>query len=86
MSSYALKNKQDIENFVRGVTFMGTGGSGGSKLSLNFLTKALEEGCELSWVDSHFWGKFKKLKEMGLDEPTVKQPLIKADQKLEKYK
>jgi len=51
MSSYILKNKQDVEDFVRGVTFMGTGGGGDPKLGLDFLVKALEEGYKLSWVD-----------------------------------
>jgi len=51
MSNYTLKNKQDVEDFVRGVTFMGTGGGGDPKLGLDFLVKALEEGYKLSWVD-----------------------------------
>jgi DUF917 family protein len=51
MSNYTLKNKQDVEDFVRGVTFMGTGGGGDPKLGLDFLTKALEEGYKLSWID-----------------------------------
>ena len=51
MSSYTLKNKQDVEDFIRGVTFMGTGGGGDPKLGLDFLVKALEEGYKLSWVD-----------------------------------
>lgn len=51
MPDYTLKNKQDIEDFVRGVTFMGTGGGGDPELGKHFLFKALEEGCKLSWVD-----------------------------------
>ncbi len=106
MSSYNLKNKQDVEDFVRGVTFMGTGGGGDPKLGLNFLVKALEEGYKLSWVDISeideeewvampfymgsiapiFEENLKKLKEMGLGEPTVEKPLIKAVKELEKYK
>lgn len=106
MSSYTLKNKQDVEDFVRGVTFMGTGGGGDPKIGLDFLVKALEEGYKLSWVDiseineeewvamPFYMGSIapiseenlKKLKEMGLGEPTVERPLIKAVQELEKYK
>jgi DUF917 family protein len=106
MSNYTLKNKQDVEDFVRGVTFMGTGGGGDPKLGLDFLLKALEEGYKLSWVDiseideeewvamPFYMGSIaptseenlKKLKEMGLGEPTVELPLIKAVQELEKYK
>jgi len=106
MSSYSLKNKQDVEDFIRGVTFMGTGGGGDPKLGLDFLVKALEEGYKLSWVDiseineeewvamPFYMGSIapiseenlKKLKEMGLGEPTVERPLIKAVQELEKYK
>ena len=106
MSSYTLKNKQDVEDFVRGVTFMGTGGGGDPKLGLDFLVKALEEGYKLSWVDiseineeewvamPFYMGSIapiseenlKKLEEMGLGEPTVERPLIKAVQELEKYK
>jgi DUF917 family protein len=106
MSSYTLKNKQDVEDFIRGVTFMGTGGGGDPKLGLDFLVKALEEGYKLSWVDiseineeewvamPFYMGSIapiseenlKKLKEMGLGEPTVERPLIKAVQELEKYK
>jgi DUF917 family protein len=106
MSNYTLKNKQDVEDFVRGVTFMGTGGGGDPKLGLDFLVKALEEGYKLSWVDiseineeewvamPFYMGSIapiseenlKKLKEMGLGEPTVERPLIKAVQELEKYK
>jgi len=106
MSNYTLKNKQDVEDFVRGVTFMGTGGGGDPKLGLDFLVKALEEGYKLNWVDiseineeewvamPFYMGSIapiseenlKKLKEMGLGEPTVERPLIKAVQELEKYK
>lgn len=106
MSNYTLKNKQDVEDFIRGVTFMGTGGGGDPKLGLDFLVKALEEGYKLSWVDiseineeewvamPFYMGSIapiseenlKKLKEMGLGEPTVERPLIKAVQELEKYK
>ena len=51
MPNYTLKNRQDVEDFVRGVTFMGTGGGGDPELGLDFLVKALEEGYKLSWVD-----------------------------------
>lgn len=106
MSSCTLKNKQDVEDFVRGVTFMGTGGGGDPKLGLDFLLKALEEGYKLNWVDiseideeewvamPFYMGSIapiseenlKKLEEMGLGEPTVERPLIKAVQELEKCK
>ena len=106
MSNYTLKNKQDVEDFVRGVTFMGTGGGGDPKLGLDFLVKALEKGYKLNWIDiseineeewvamPFYMGSIapiseenlKKLKEMGLGEPTVERPLIKAVQELEKYK
>jgi hypothetical protein len=46
-----IKKDQDIEDFVRGATFMGTGGGGDPKDGVAWLTAARDEGIEISWVD-----------------------------------
>lgn len=46
-----LKNKQDIEDFVRGCTFLGTGGGGFPQSGIRSLMSELEAGREIGWVD-----------------------------------
>lgn len=46
-----LNKKEDIEDFVRGTTFFGTGGGGSPQKGLELLKKDLEEGKKLFWQD-----------------------------------
>lgn len=46
-----LKNRQDIEDFVRGCTFLGTGGGGNPKKGIESLVSELDKGNEIGWID-----------------------------------
>jgi len=46
-----LTKKEDIEDFVRGTTFFGTGGGGSPKRGLELLENDLKNGKKLFWVD-----------------------------------
>jgi len=46
-----IESDQDILDFVRGCTFMGTGGGGNPKDGISWLTAARDEGFKISWVD-----------------------------------
>lgn len=48
-----LKTRQDIEDFVRGCTFYGTGGGGDAALGVDALVQQLEKGHEIGWVDAN---------------------------------
>ncbi len=47
-----LKTDQDIKDYVRGCTFMGTGGGGLPEDGIRWLTETRDEGFTISWVDS----------------------------------
>jgi DUF917 family protein len=49
---FKIESKQDIQDFVRGCTFMGTGGGGDPKDGIAWLTEALKEGLKLNGVDA----------------------------------
>jgi DUF917 family protein len=49
---FKIKSNQDIEDFVRGCTFMGTGGGGDPKDGIAWLSDALNEGLDLTGVDA----------------------------------
>jgi hypothetical protein len=51
MATYILKTKTDIEDFVRGCAFFGTGGGGDPKDGLNQLLYQFEVGKEIKWKD-----------------------------------
>lgn len=51
MEKYVLKNKIDIEDFVKGCTFYGTGGGGTPEAGLSALSSEMEKGTELHWID-----------------------------------
>jgi DUF917 family protein len=60
MGNSMLRTRKECEDFVRGLSFMGTGGGGGSKESLELLVDQLEAGRDISWVDvdslpDHVW-------------------------------
>jgi len=46
-----LKTRQEVEDFVRGCTFYGTGGGGLPKNGISSLMSEIEEGREIGWVD-----------------------------------
>jgi uncharacterized protein len=51
MLKTTLKNKQEIEDFVRGCTFYGTGGGGLPENGIDSLVSELEKGKEVGWID-----------------------------------
>ena len=48
MLKATLKNRQEIEDFVRGCTFYGTGGGGLPENGIDSLVSELEKGREVS--------------------------------------
>ncbi len=46
-----IKTETDARDFVRGCTFMGTGGGGPQDVGLRYLLEDLEDGLELGWID-----------------------------------
>lgn len=46
-----LKDRQDIEDFVRGCTLFGTGGGGTPESGIESLVSELEAGNKIGWVD-----------------------------------
>ena len=46
-----LKNRQEVEDFVRGCTFFGTGGGGNPKKGIESLMSEIEKGNEVGWID-----------------------------------
>ena len=51
MIEFELKNKQDIENFLTGCAFYGTGGGGDTKVGRVSLNKCLDEGMDITLMD-----------------------------------
>ena len=51
MTDVALHSRQDCEDFVRGLCFMGAGGGGRPELGLELLLDQLDRGREIRWVD-----------------------------------
>lgn len=47
-----LNTRQDIEDFVRGCTFLGTGGGGSPEDGIRWLSTLLDQGKELGWVSA----------------------------------
>jgi len=52
MSKKVLKTKQDCIDFLTGLKLLGTGGGGSMTTGMELLTKALDEGLTLSWIDA----------------------------------
>jgi len=46
----AIRSDQEIQDFVRGCTFMGTGGGGNPRDGVAWLKAARDEGKEIGWV------------------------------------
>ncbi len=51
MPSRVLKTRQEIEDFVRGCTFYGTGGGGLPENGIESLVNEMEGGRQIGWVD-----------------------------------
>jgi len=51
MPEQILRNATDVEDFVRGCTFMGTGGGGQPEDGLRSLKTLLDQGTTIKWVD-----------------------------------
>lgn len=51
MSTRKLKTRQEVEDFVRGCTFYGTGGGGLPENGIESLMNAINDGDEVGWVD-----------------------------------
>ena len=51
MPTKLLKTEVEINDFVRGCTFMGTGGGGSPDIGRRFLLECLKEGKEIGWID-----------------------------------
>ena len=47
-----IKSDQEIQDFVRGCTFMGTGGGGDPKDGIAWLTATRDDGLSITWVDA----------------------------------
>ena len=45
-----LATQQDCEDFVRGLTFLGTGGGGAPERGLKMLLEQHKAGAEVGWV------------------------------------
>jgi hypothetical protein len=51
MPTKLLKTEVEINDFVRGCAFMGTGGGGSPDIGRQFLLECLKEGKEIGWTD-----------------------------------
>jgi len=51
MPTKILQTEQEIEDFVRGCTFLGTGGGGNPKDGLPLLLETFRSGKKIQWVD-----------------------------------
>jgi len=51
MLKFVLKNQQQVEDFVRGVTFYGTGGGGSYQRGIDLLMDQLAKGHEVGWAE-----------------------------------
>jgi len=52
MTVQTLKYRQDIEDFVRGCAFFGTGGGGDPKRGFELLNEVLEQKKVIEWIDA----------------------------------
>lgn len=51
MFKFTLNNREQIEDFVRGVTFYGTGGGGSYQRGIDLLMDQLAKGHSVGWVE-----------------------------------
>jgi len=52
VAEHVLRNLVDIEDFVRGCTFMGTGGGGQPEAGVQSLKNEMDRGNTIKWVDA----------------------------------
>ena len=52
MLKKSLRSLQEVEDFVRGCTFYGTGGGGDYETGVELLMTQINKGLEVGWVDS----------------------------------
>jgi DUF917 family protein len=52
MPTKTLQNRQEVEDFVRGLTFYGTGGGGDYQIGVDVLMEQLEKGHNVGWTDA----------------------------------
>lgn len=51
MLKFILKTREQVEDFVRGVTFYGTGGGGSYQRGIDLLMDQIQKGHEVGWVE-----------------------------------
>ena len=51
MPTKELKSEEEIRDFVRGCTFLGTGGGGSPQEGVSLLIETLNEGKRIQWID-----------------------------------
>ncbi|MDW7672891.1 MAG: DUF917 family protein, partial [Bacillota bacterium] len=51
MATMKLSTRTEVEDFVRGCTFYGTGGGGLPENGIDSLMSEIEKGNEVGWVD-----------------------------------
>ena len=51
MPTKELKSETEIQDFVRGCTFLGTGGGGNPEEGVSLLVETLKEGKKIQWID-----------------------------------
>jgi len=51
MPNRELRSETEIKDFVRGCTFLGTGGGGNPKEGISLLVETLKQGKKIQWVD-----------------------------------
>ncbi len=52
MATKQLRTKTEIEDFVRGATYFGCGGGGSYESGVQILSKLMDAGKEIGWVDA----------------------------------
>jgi DUF917 family protein len=51
MPDVTIRTEQDVEDLIRGLVLLGTGGGGHPKVARRYLLPHVEAGCEMSWTD-----------------------------------
>jgi DUF917 family protein len=51
MPDVTIRTEQEVEDLIRGLVLLGTGGGGHPKVARRYLLPHVEAGCEMSWTD-----------------------------------
>lgn len=51
MSDVTIRTEQEVEDLIRGLALLGTGGGGHPKVGRRYLLPHVEAGCAMSWTD-----------------------------------